>query len=87
VRDATGTSTGRLVNGAGAPLASALQAMNSTGAFSNVGANPLTLATWAAPVSNATSLLTFRQSISASEPLTAGDYAKTLTFTLTTPTP
>ena len=38
VRDATGNNTGRLVNGS-AVLASTLQAVNSTGGNSNVGAN------------------------------------------------
>ena len=68
-------------------LASTLQAVNSTGGNSNVGTNPVTLKTWAAPVSNENSTVTFRQSIGATEALVMGGYSKSLTFTLTTTTP
>jgi hypothetical protein len=86
VRDATGSNAGRLVNGS-AVLASALQVNNSAATFVNVTANPVTLKTWAAPVSNENSSVTFRQSIGASEALANGGYSKALTFTLTTTTP
>jgi hypothetical protein len=86
VRDATGTNVGRLVNGS-AVLASTLQASDSAGSFANVTATARTLKTWAAPVSNEASMLTFRQSIGGTEALANGSYSKQLTFTLTTTTP
>jgi hypothetical protein len=42
---------------------------------------------WSAPVSNATSTITFKQAIGASDPLRTGTYSKTLTITLSTTTP
>jgi len=42
---------------------------------------------WSGPVSNGTSQITFRQAISASEPLRTGSYSRTLTFTLSTTMP
>jgi len=86
VHDGTGSNVGRLVNGSAA-LSSALQAQNASGTFANVSANPLTLASFNAPVSNQSATLTFRQSIAANEALAAGGYSKSLTFTLTTTTP
>jgi hypothetical protein len=44
-------------------------------------------ACWAGPVSNATSAITFRQHIGASDALRTGSYARTLTFTLSTTMP
>ena len=46
-----------------------------------------TLATYAGPMSNAVTTVTFRQHISATQALRTGAYAKTLTFTLSTTTP
>ena len=43
--------------------------------------------TWSGPVSNATSALTFRQRISATDALRTGTYSRTLTFTLSTTNP
>src|SRR3954454_1342471 len=43
--------------------------------------------TWTGPVSNGVSQLTFRQAITATEPLRTGSYTKTLTFTLSTTSP
>jgi hypothetical protein len=40
-----------------------------------------------APVSNATSTITFKQAIAATDALRTGTYSKTLTFTLSTTTP
>ena len=48
---------------------------------------PRTLATWTAAVASASSTITFRQNISASQVLIAGEYAKSLTYTLSTSTP
>ncbi len=43
--------------------------------------------TWSGPVSNGTSQITFRQAITAAEPLRTGAYSRTLTFTLSTTMP
>jgi hypothetical protein len=43
--------------------------------------------TWAQPVSNATSQVTFKQHIDANDALRTGSYSKTLTFTLSTTAP
>ena len=43
--------------------------------------------TWDGPVSNDAVTIAFKQHISADEPLRSGQYAKTLTFTLSTTTP
>ncbi len=53
-------------------------------------AQPLTTnlpKTWAGPVSNDVTTVTFSQAIGANEPLRTGSYAKTLTFTLSTTNP
>ncbi len=42
---------------------------------------------WSAPVSNATSTITFRQHIGTTDALRTGSYSKTLTFTLSTTEP
>jgi hypothetical protein len=73
VADPSTTNTGKLVNGAFA-LATPLQGLG-------------VLKTWAAPVSNESVPVTFKQSIAANEPLRTGTYSKTLTFTLSTTTP
>ncbi len=91
VADPSTNAPGRLVNGAFA-LASPVQAKaSSTGgtgaAFAPVGAAPLTLLTYAGPVSNDAVTVDFLQSIAANEPLRTGAYGKTLTFTLSTTTP
>jgi uncharacterized repeat protein (TIGR01451 family) len=44
-------------------------------------------AMWTGPVSNATSAITFRQHIGATDALRTGSYSKTLTFTLSTTNP
>ena len=43
--------------------------------------------TWAAPVSHEPVTIEFSQAIGANEPLRTGNYAKTLTFTLSTTQP
>jgi len=51
-------------------------------------ASPLTLLTYNAPTPGSdVATLTFKQSITATEPLRTGVYAKTLTFTLSTTNP
>ncbi|HEY6891642.1 MAG TPA: chitobiase/beta-hexosaminidase C-terminal domain-containing protein, partial [Solirubrobacter sp.] len=73
VADPSPTATGKLVNGSFA-LASPLQGLGI-------------VKTWAAPTSNESVPVTFKQSIAANEPLRTGAYSKTLTFTLSTTTP
>ena len=73
VADPSSVATGRLVNGTFA-LATPLQGLG-------------TIKTWAAPTSNESVPITFKQSIAANEPLRTGTYSKTLTFTLSTTTP
>jgi hypothetical protein len=83
---------GHLVNGSFA-LPQALQAHasspggTSTGPLAAVGATPLSLLTYAAPVSHDPVAIDFKQSIGASDPLRTGSYSKTLTFTLSTTSP
>jgi hypothetical protein len=85
VSDPSATAPGRLVNGAFS-LAEPLQA--SAGApFAPVGTSPLTLLTYAAPVSNGAVAIAFRQHIGSTQALRTGAYTKTLTFTLSTTTP
>jgi predicted acyl esterase len=82
------THTGKLVNGA-YTLAQPLHANAKSGAFAPVGgsADPTTLLTYSAPISNDAVTLAFRQTIGANEPLRTGTYSKTLTFTLSTTQP
>ena len=93
VADPSSTATGHLVNGSFSlpqPLtAKASSAGGTGGAFAPVGgaANPTTLLTYAAPVSNDAVGVTFEQAIGASDALRTGSYSKTLTFTLSTTTP
>ena len=47
----------------------------------------MTLLNWSAPVSNDPVTLQFSQPIAANEALKAGQYSKTLTFTLSTTAP
>jgi hypothetical protein len=76
--DPSSTAPGRLVNGTFA-LASPLQVAGTP--------LPSTVKTYAAPVSNDSVAIDFKQSIAANEPLRTGAYAKTLTFTLSTTNP
>ena len=76
--DPSSTAPGRLVNGTFA-LTSPLQVAGSP--------LPSTVKSYAAPVTNDSVTVDFKQSIGASEPLRTGSYAKTLTFTLSTTNP
>ena len=49
--------------------------------------SPLTLLTYAAPVSNDVVAVRFAQDIGSTDALRTGNYSKTLTFTLSTTTP
>ena len=61
--------------------------MRVGGAFAPVGAAPLSLLTYSAPVSNDTVTIGFKQPVAANDALRTGSYAKTLTFTLSTTNP
>lgn len=82
-----GANPGHLVNGAFA-LPQALQARGTaTGAFAELGANPLVVRTYTGPVTGDTTPVTYRQRIAATDPLRTGTYSKTLTLTLATTEP
>ena len=55
--------------------------------FGTLGATPLSLLSYAAPLSNDAVALEFRQHVDAGDALRTGTYGKTLTFTLSTTTP
>ena len=87
------SGTGRLTNGA-TELASALQVRATNTANPNTAftplrglTNPVTLLSYTTYFANDAVTIGFRQAISATEPLTAGGYAKTIRFTLSTTTP
>ena len=50
-------------------------------------ASPTPLLSWSSPASNAGVTISFKQPIKANDALRTGQYAKTLTFTLSTTTP
>jgi hypothetical protein len=52
-----------------------------------LGASPVTLLTWSAPVSNDAVTVTFAQHIGSGVALRTGSYGKTLTFALSMTTP
>jgi X-Pro dipeptidyl-peptidase len=92
VSDPDTANPGHLVNGAFV-MPQPLQAQASSpaagagSAFAPLGASPLTLLSWNAPVSNDAVAITFKQSIGRTDALRTGSYSKTLTFTLSTTQP
>jgi hypothetical protein len=91
VSDPDTVHPGHLVNGAFF-LPQALQAWatkaDTQGTAPNpVGASPLNLLMWNAPVSNDAVTLHFNQAIAKNDALRTGNYSKTLTFTLSTTNP
>ncbi len=93
VSDPSFVATGHLVNG---PFslpeglqANAVLGTTSNGVYAPVGGtgNPTPLLSWNAPASNAGVTIGFKQPIKANDALRTGQYAKTLTFTLSTTTP
>ncbi len=86
VLDPSPNAPGHLVNGAFS-LPSALQAKAGSGVFAPLSGSPLTLLTYAGPVSNDRVDIAFRQHIDSTDPLRTGTYSKTLTFTLSTTNP
>ncbi len=93
VADPNLTATGRLANGtftlAQAVQARAVNTANPSTVFAPItGTNtPLTLLSYAGPVSSDQVTIGLRQSIGANESLRTGSYTKTLTFTLSTTNP
>jgi len=92
VHDGSGVApAGHLVNGtsslAQAMQARAASAVGTGGAFASIGASPLTILSYAGPVSNDGVSIGVRQVIGASEVLEPGAYSKTFTLTLSTTTP
>ena len=89
VADPSATATGRLLNGSFV-LAEPLQARAGSGRFaplSTTASAPLALLTYTQPVTNEPVAIAFRQHIAANDALRTGNYAKTLTFTLSTTAP
>jgi hypothetical protein len=93
VADPSPTATGRLTNGAFS-LAQPVQARatntaNPSTAFAPItgSASPLTLLTYAAPISADQVTIGLKQAVLANEALRTGLYSKTLTFTLSTTSP
>jgi hypothetical protein len=86
-----GANPGHLVNGAFTlPQPLQVRARNATypdAAFAPLGAGPLALLNYIAPISHDAVTVDFKQSIGAGDALRTGTYAKTLVFTLSTTTP
>jgi len=91
VSDPSTTAPGHLVNGTSTmPQALKARATNTASpntAYADVSGNPLTLLSWASPISNDAVTLGFQQSVGANDALRAGAYSKTLLFTLASTTP
>ncbi len=91
IMDPSSVSPGFLVN-TGTPLPQGMRARatntaNPNTAFANISGSPLTLLTYSGPISNDAVAIQFQQPIAANDPLKAGSYSKTLTFTLSTTQP
>ncbi len=94
IADPSATATGKLVNGAFAlPQGLQVEASSAAGTSAGTGlpvggsAAPTALLNYAAPVSNDAVTVAFKQPIAASDALRTGQYAKTLTLTLSTTAP
>ncbi len=91
VADAGAQAPGHLVNGTfvmpQALKARATNSANPSTAFGTVSGSPLTLLTYPGPIANDAVSLQFQQQIGSTDPLRTGQYAKTLTFTLSTTAP
>jgi hypothetical protein len=91
IADPSANAPGHLVNGAFS-LPSALKATATSpggvaAAGGAVSGSPLTLLTYAGPVSNDVAAIAFAQDIGQTDALRTGAYSKTLTFTVSTTTP
>ena len=93
VADPSSTAPGKLVNGTyvlESPLqVRATNGANPSTAFAPVAGSsaPLTLLTYPRAISSDQVTLAFKQPVAATETLRAGNYGKSLTFTLSTTTP
>jgi glucose/arabinose dehydrogenase/type 1 glutamine amidotransferase len=93
VTDPGTTAPGHLVHANGTSVlpqalkARATNAANPNTAYAEVSGTPLSLLSWAAPISNDAVTLGFQQPVAANDALRAGQYSKTLLFTLSTTTP
>ncbi len=92
VSDPDAVNPGYLVNGAfklASPVGIRALGLGDPAStpFTPIGAGSLSLRSWSGPVTNEQLTIGLRQAISNSEPLRAGNYSKTLTFTLSTTTP
>jgi hypothetical protein len=88
-----GDGSGKLTNGtmqfASPLLLKATNAEHPSSAFAPLTgtANPLTLLTWSSETASDPVTISVRQAVAANEPLLAGGYSKTITFTLSTTQP
>jgi len=91
VVDSSQTANGRLYNGTTSlqqPLrVRATNAANPSTAFAPLTATPTALLTYSTYITNDPVTITVQQAIGANEPLLAGAYTKTMTFTLSSVTP
>jgi hypothetical protein len=91
VADPSSNAPGHLVNGAfslpSALKATATSAGGTAAAGGALSGSPLTLLTYAAPVSNDAVAIAFTQDVGQTDALRSGSYSKTLTFTLSTTNP
>jgi glycerophosphoryl diester phosphodiesterase len=94
IADPSATATGKLVNGTFAlPQGLLVDASSAAGTPAGTGlpvggtAAPTALLNYAAPVSNDAVTVAFKQPIAAADALRTGQYAKTLTLTLSTTAP
>ncbi len=83
VADPSPIATGRLVNG----TAALPQRLQAGGAAVGGAANPTPLRAWSAPASNETVAIAFTQPVAGTDALRTGNYAKALTYTLSTTSP
>ena len=88
VHDPSTTATGRLVNGPWS-LPQPLQMRSGSGAFAALSSSgaPLPLTQFPTPVGLQPVTIEVKQPVAATDSLRAGEYAKTLIFTLTATTP
>ncbi len=86
--DPVNATNGRLINGTSI-IPRDMDVLNNLGAYQALGSATAqrVIATWAAPVAQAATTVTLRQVINGTDVLVAGEYAKTLTFSLSTTTP
>jgi hypothetical protein len=91
VSDPSTNAPGHLVNGTlampQALQAKATNAASPNSAFAPIGANPVTLLSYAGPITNDQVTIAIRQPVASTDGLRTGAYSKTLTFTLSTTAP